>query len=89
MEDNKIVEQEDIILEGNPQAVAEGSDQQQVQPAEQPVKKFTQEEVDGMMAGRLARERSKFEQNIKREYGPLMDAVTASCEARVARPTPA
>jgi len=76
MEDNKIVEQEDIILEENPQAVAEGSEQQ-VQPAEQPVKTFTQEEVDGMMAGRLARERSKFEQNIKREYGPLMDVLTA------------
>ncbi len=77
MEDTKIVEQEDIILEGNPQAVAEGSDQQQVQPAAQPAKTFTQEEVDGMMAGRLARERSKFEQNIKREYGSLMDVLTA------------
>lgn len=79
MEDTKIVEQEDIILEGNPQAVAEGSDQQQTQgqPAAQPAKTFTQEEVDGMMAGRLARERSKFEQNIKREYGPLMDVLTA------------
>ena len=77
MEDTKIVEQEDIILEGNPQTVAEGSDQQQVQPAEQPAKKFTQEEVDGMMAGRLARERSKFEQSVKREYGPLMDVLIA------------
>lgn len=78
MEDNKIVEQEDIILEGNPQVVAEGSDQQQVQPAaQQAAKTFTQEEVDAMVAGRLARERSKHEQNMKREYGPLMDVLTA------------
>lgn len=78
MEVTGIVEQEDIILEGNPQAVAEGSDQQQGQPAEQQTPKtFTQEEVDGMMANRLARERSKFEQNIKREYGPLMDVLSA------------
>lgn len=78
MENNKIVEQEDIILEGNSQAVAEGSDQQQVQSAaQQTPKTFTQEEVDAMVAGRLARERSKHEQNMKREYGPLMDVLTA------------
>ena len=77
MEDTKIVEQEGVVLEGNPQAVAEGSNQQQVQPAAQTAKTFTQEEVDAMMAGRVARERSKFEQNIKREYGPLMDVLSA------------
>ena len=79
MEDTKIVEQEDIILEGNPQAVAEGSEQQQAQEqsAAQTTKTFTQEEVNALVEGRVARERTKHEQSIKREYGPLMDVLSA------------
>ena len=76
MEDTTIVEQEDIILEGNPQAVADGSDQQQVQSAAQTPKTFTQEEVDAMVESRLARQRVKHEQEVKREYGSLMEVLS-------------
>ena len=76
MEETMIVEQDGAVVDDT-QAVAEGSEQQQVQPAAQPPKTFTQPEVDAMMAGRLARERTKHEQEVKREYGPLMEVLSA------------
>lgn len=76
MEETKIVEQDGAVVDDT-QVVAEGSEQQeQVQPAAQPEKTFTQKEVDAMMAGRLARERTKHEQEVKREYGSLMEVLS-------------
>lgn len=77
MEVTGIVEQEGIVLGGNDPAVAEGSEQQQAQSVAQPEKTFTQKEVNAFVESRVARERTKYEQNIKREYGPLMDVLSA------------
>lgn len=77
MEETTIVEQEGIVTGDDTQNVAEGSNQQQVQPAVQTPKTFTQEEVNAWVESRVARERTKHEQNIKREYGPLMEVLSA------------